>query len=128
MPSKSAFNYAIDLFFEKWESHETNVTQFLDHFKKEWVDKNSGWYEGFTEGRSPSTDNGLESVNGVIKKNHTLRERMSVSQYLTNAVNMIRNWSLDREETARCEKPFQDTPKIESSTWILAYNFLFKEK
>ena len=53
----------------------------------------------------------LQSVNGVIKKNHTLRERMSVSQYLTNAVNMIRNWSLDREETARCEKPFQDTGK-----------------
>ena len=41
---------------------------------------------------------------------------------------MIRNWSLDREETARCEKPFQDTPKIEPSSWILAYNFLFKEK
>ena len=33
MPSKSAFNYAIELFFEKWESHETNVTQYLDKQK-----------------------------------------------------------------------------------------------
>ena len=85
MPSTSSFNNAISLFFEKWEEHEVDVSKFLNHFKNEWVDKNNGWYEGFTDGRNPSTDNGLEAINGVIKKNHTLRERMSVSQYLTNS-------------------------------------------
>ena len=28
MPSKCAFNHAIDLFFEKWESHETQSVNF----------------------------------------------------------------------------------------------------
>ena len=68
MPSTKAFEKAIELFFIKWESEESSLSKaFLEHFKKEWVDKNSGWYEGFSDGNVPSTDNGLESVNGKIK-------------------------------------------------------------
>ena len=63
------------------------------------------------------------------KNNHTLRERMSISQYMTNSLTMIKNWSLDRDETnEKCEKPFQEKPKIEALSWILAYNFFFKDQ
>ncbi len=86
--NEDAFNHAVVLFFEKWEKNPT-LSKFLEHFKKEWIDKNNGWYEGFTDGYIPSPDNGLESVNGVIKRNHTLRERMTVPQYLTNAFKII---------------------------------------
>ena len=54
------------MFFLKWEE-EPKIKDFLAHFKREWIDKNSGWYEGFCEGNIPSTDNGLESLNGKIK-------------------------------------------------------------
>jgi hypothetical protein len=51
----TAFNHAVVLFFEKWEKNPI-LSKFLDHFKKEWIDKNNGWYEGFTDGYIPSTD------------------------------------------------------------------------
>ena len=39
--------------------------------RKEWIEsKHSGWYEGFAIG-SPSTNNGLEASNRVIKDDHT---------------------------------------------------------
>ena len=127
MPSTAAFNHAVVLFFEKWEKNPI-LSKFLDHFKKEWIDKNNGWYEGFTDGYIPSTDNGLESVNGVIKRNHTLRERMTVPQYLTNAFKMIKDWSKDRGDEEKVEKPFQETPNIPDMTWKMAYKFLFEGK
>ena len=49
---------------------------FLNHFKDQCIDRNPGWYEGFSNGNIPSTDNGLESTNKTIKETHTLRERM----------------------------------------------------
>ena len=69
MPSTTAFNHAVVLFFEKWGGGgNPTLSKFVDNLKKEWIDKNNGWYEGFTEGNILSTDNGLESVNGKYKK------------------------------------------------------------
>ena len=116
----------IKIFFAKW-SENLLVEGFLNHFRKEWVEKNNGWYEGFTDGDIPSTDNGLEAENRVVKDNHTLRERMPISQYLINAYNMIRDWSLDRfAKNQKTEKPFWDSPGISKVSWEMAYNFLYK--
>ena len=87
------------------------------------LDKNCGWYEGFADGNIPSTDNGLESVNRVIKDSHTLRDRMPISQYLVNAMDMIRDWSLNRflKSNDNLEKPFFDFPNIDKRTWTSIY-------
>ena len=40
MPSTKAFEKPIELFFIKWESEESSLSKaFLEHFKKEWVEK-----------------------------------------------------------------------------------------
>ena len=72
------------------------MESLLTHFNSEWIDSvNYGWYEGMAD-KIPSTDNGFEVENNAIKEIHTLRQRQSISQYLTNAFDMMRNWSLDR--------------------------------
>ncbi len=38
------------------------IENFLEKFKKLWLDKDPGWYEGFAPG-VPSTDNALESLH-----------------------------------------------------------------
>jgi hypothetical protein len=80
----------------------------------------------------PSTDNGLESVNGVIKKLHTLGELLSVSTYLPNAMKMMSNWSKDRilETNSRIssvtEKNFFDTP--DQGDGMLLWKYLYADK
>ncbi len=49
---------------------------------------------------------------------------MSITQYLTNATDMLRNWSRDRMS----EKPFFETPKIYAKMYNLAWDFLYKCK
>jgi hypothetical protein len=54
---------------------------------------------------------------------------MPVSQYLLNASDMIRDWSLDRfprNENKNPEKQFSENPNITNDTWTLAYEFLYK--
>ena len=89
------------MFFDKWQQND-EATVFLKHFKNEWVDKNCTWYEGFALGQIPSIDNGLERLYREIKERHTLRKRMPLVQYLINAVQIIKDWSLDR-----FPKPYQ---------------------
>jgi hypothetical protein len=93
--SSELFDYAYKQFVTKWSKKKIpEIDTFLEYFRKEWVDsKNNKWYEGAAT-RVPSTDNGLEGTNAVIKHVYTLRERLSVASYMANAVNMLRNWSI----------------------------------
>jgi hypothetical protein len=99
----------------------------VKYFKAEWLEStNSGWYEGAGIG-IPSTDNGLEAVNGVMKKVHSQGHMLSVSQYLENAKKMIRNWSIDRNpvySSQNVAKPFHDTPCLEDETWKRVWHYL----
>ena len=128
MPSTSSFNKALELFFEKWKDI-IDVSKFIEHFKTEWIEKNKGWYEGFTDGHIPSTDNGLEAENRVVKDNHTLRERMPIPQYMHNSCGMIKDWSLDRfpKEGKKAEKPFCEEPLVTKEYWTMAFDFLYGE-
>ena len=93
---------------------------FLTYFESEWVNsRNNGWYEGLSV-NIPSTDNGLESINGKIKLIHTLRTRLSVNAYLSNLDNMLRNWSKDTLQ----EKNFVDNVTFSQNSWKLAANYL----
>ena len=65
MPSTDSFYKAVSLFF-KTRIKIASVEIFLNHFKKEWIDKNNGWVEGFTDGNIPSSDNCLEAENRVV--------------------------------------------------------------
>ena len=47
---------------------------------------------------------------------------MTIARYLKNACDMLRNWSLDRKK----EKPFSDHFEINSETWAMSYEYLYK--
>ncbi len=72
-PSERLFDSAVELFFAKWQS-DTNahMTAFLAYFRKEWIVHHKGWFVGYVVG--PTTNNGLESTNAVIKKECTMRK------------------------------------------------------
>jgi hypothetical protein len=91
--SKPLFNFIVEKFKTKWFKYE----EFLNYFDNEWVQQNSLWFEGATFNLSmPSHNNGLEAENLVMKRDHTLRSRLPLDQYLSNATHMLKNWSIDR--------------------------------
>ena len=72
--------------------------------------------EGFKIG-APSTNNALESNNRVIQGQHTLRERMLISQFKEEAIRIVREWPLDYSR----EKKFIKIPSISLALWTEAY-------
>ena len=94
--NEESFKQATNLFLQKWRNTEPLVTGFLDYFQEQWLRKLSYWYEGASLG-FPSTNNGVEGTNAVIKRDHTIRERLPVGQFLHNVVDLVRKWSERRD-------------------------------
>jgi hypothetical protein len=95
------------------------VNEFLDYFNTEWLKNNPGWYEEIAQ-KTPLQDNGLESNNNVIKSHHSLRRRLPLGHYLSNAEKMLNQWSVDRTK----HKMFQDTFEISKDDWKMAYTWI----
>lgn len=70
-----------------------------------------GMDEGLAPG-CPSTNNGLESINSVIKEEGTYRERVPLRQYFGCILKLLQNWSRDRNPENPGSKCFQITPSI----------------
>ena len=60
---------------------------------------------------------------GLKKSVHTLRSRMSIEDYMLNAINMFRQWSIDRLN----RKIFNESLDIPKIIWQNAYSFLYDE-
>lgn len=111
--SQSKFDIGYKLFREKWEKVEGMTKYFDDYFEDEWINSsNQGWFEGLAPGY-PSTNNGLESTNNVIKTIHTLKERVPLSQFLERLKIILNRWSVDRVERVR----FQYEPRLTDELW-----------
>ena len=77
------------------------------------------WYEGSAPGLR-STDNAIESTNATIKRDHTLKERLPESQFLTCAFKMIKAWSMARNPASINCIRFATTSPITLKDWTLA--------
>ena len=64
--SQPIFHAATKLFQDKYKDKGDRVTDFLEYFKSEWLVQQPNWYEGYLGTLGPSTNNGLESLNGYI--------------------------------------------------------------
>ena len=67
------------------EDDDDDVIDFIKGFKKEWLDQNQNWFEGWNHPNnagSPSTNNGNEACNGVIKSEETFRELLPLYSFL----------------------------------------------
>ncbi|CAF1120089.1 unnamed protein product, partial [Didymodactylos carnosus] len=86
------FDEASKLLLKKWQS-DTSLDTFRMYFQSEWIDALPYWYEGSAL-RYPMTNNGLESLNGKIKKHYTLRSKLPLAGFLSTGCQMISDWSL----------------------------------
>ncbi len=85
-----------EFFFAKYKSLKNkNVDVFFKYYRKEWFESNlCGWYVGRSEGPFvPSTNNGLESVNGKIKSKHKMRTRQVLRRFLGSFVKFFKRFS-----------------------------------
>ena len=87
------FDMAVQLALDKWR-HLWPGSEFQAYFADQYVDRYNGWFEGFHL-KAPSTNNGLEPLNGSIKTNHTLREHLTAERHAVAAQSMARDWSRD---------------------------------
>ncbi len=66
----SGFQLSANLALGVWRN--MGLHDWVSYFKSTWIDQLPFWYEG-ASALGPSTNNGLESINSRIKKDHTLR-------------------------------------------------------
>jgi hypothetical protein len=125
LSSPELFDAAYLKFVVKWAAKKNaKVDEFLEYFRKEWIESaNHKWYEGAAIG-IPSHDNGLEALNGSVKTNYTMRERLPVQEFLCNTMEMLRDWS----KNSMKEKEFHDDFKVDSDTWTRAHQCLAEKR
>ena len=89
-----SFAAASKLFLQKWRQRkDRRVCDFLNYFEEQWLRKLPSWFKVAALG-FPSTNNGIEDTNAVIKGNHALRDRLlPVGQFIHKVVNILENWS-----------------------------------
>ena len=90
---------AASLFLRKWSTNlKAEVQEFVVYFEGEWLVKHPNWCEGYNyPHRSPSTNNGNEAINAIIKKEDTFGELLPISTFLATACNLVRKWSVVRD-------------------------------
>ncbi|CAF1131871.1 unnamed protein product [Didymodactylos carnosus] len=64
----------------------------------------------------PSTNNGLESLNGKIKQIYTLRSKLPLSSFLPTIVSMLQDWSHQSVNSGFTTYPSIDTA-AEAQAW-----------
>jgi hypothetical protein len=87
------FKAASTLYVKTWSAdRDPAVVYFINYFTKNWLEKNFNWFESYhhpNNAGSCSTNNGNESVNGVIKKQDTLRRLLPLATFLLVACNIV---------------------------------------
>ncbi|CAF1359139.1 unnamed protein product [Didymodactylos carnosus] len=103
----------------KWTA-DKDLDAFRKYFEDQWLLSLPFWYEG-SANLSPSTNNGLESLNGKIKQMYTLRNKLSLSSFLQTAERMLYDWSL-----ASANTPFAIQIEFTNNLATRAYQWLQK--
>ncbi|CAF1292511.1 unnamed protein product [Didymodactylos carnosus] len=103
----------------KWTA-DKDLDAFRKYFEDQWLLSLPFWYEG-SANLSPSTNNGLESLNGKIKLMYTLRNKLSLSSFLQTAERMSYDWSL-----ASANTPFAIQIEFTDDLAARAYQLLQK--
>ncbi|CAF3306315.1 unnamed protein product [Rotaria sp. Silwood2] len=111
------FTKASNLFIKKWNKKEP---KFIEYFQNEWLYSHNGWYEGIKH-LTPSTNNGLESNNRVIKDENTFRERLPLSRFKILTLEIVEKWSKSYE---RGLKQFHDKQMVTLDIWTNSYQWV----
>ena len=72
----------------------------------------------------PSTNNGLESTNNVIKQENTFRKRLPLAKFLEVSKSIVNRWSKERDpDNLLYRKPFVTTPDVSIADYRKAYEW-----
>ena len=122
-PTPKLFETAVQLFIDKYKNNSNpHISQYLTYFEKEWIKSHKGWFIGYM---TVHTNNGLESTNAVIKKEGTLRQRLSMAMFLQAATNITSEWSRERHpDHFNYRKPFATDVTLTTQLYRSAYEWL----
>ena len=109
------FSIGSKLMLQKWAA-DKDLHKFSEYFREQWLSGLCYWYQGAPR-FSPSTNNGLESLNGRIKQHY----KLPLALFLQLAEKMLMDWS-----TNSIEKPFQLHLNINSDLDLKAYDWINK--
>lgn len=115
--SPELFDSLTKLFLRKWSKIET---EFCPYFKKQWLGVHMNWYEGASY-YTPSTNNGVEGYNAVIKRLYTFRERLPFGQFATMIVKQCQDLAKCYKENKRS---IANKPTVTLKLWRDAANWL----
>lgn len=124
-PDKLTFDYAADLFMQKWKSSEP---EFSDYFQRVWVNSNNTWFSGYTP-FAPSHNNAQEGFNLVLKRDYTLRERLPFNVFKAVFTDMV--CSISEQYSSHCgkkPKKIVDVPNISIEHYRHALTWIRDEK
>jgi len=122
-PDEATFTTASALFLRQWRKKKNIcINDFLSYFEKEWLLKYRNWFAGAAPGH-PSSNNGLEATNAVIKKENTLRERLPVGQFLNCMSEIVKMWSRSRDPLSVNCVVFAESPTLSLKLWTDAFNW-----
>jgi hypothetical protein len=119
--TEDEFQTASKLWITKWASDPVTL-DFANYFRTEHIDKCSGWFESRAPG-SPSTNNGLEATNNVIKKECTIRERLPMGLFFEKSKEYVEGWSESRNPATVNFTTFAVKPSITLRLETSAYNW-----
>uniref|UniRef100_A0A914X3P3 SWIM-type domain-containing protein n=1 Tax=Plectus sambesii TaxID=2011161 RepID=A0A914X3P3_9BILA len=89
--SDAVFNSAARRLLQRWK--QLGLRAFATYFKRVWVKGPLRyWYEGAAMGEV-STNNGLESLHGRIKRFGTLRKKMPIGSFVKEMNRLMEEWS-----------------------------------
>ncbi len=97
---------------------------FVAYFEKEWVDAHPNWFLGVSN-FSPSTNNALESFNGKLKSNCTMRKILPIKTFCIKLFEWVRTWGL---KYSSGEKKFIQTVPVSKQLWLEAKQFALVDK
>lgn len=119
--SKQHFLKLAAIFVDKYEE---KLPEFTSYFQSEWVQAHPNWFLG-TSHFSPGTNNGIESFNGRLKTNHTMRKLLPLKTFCLKLFEWVKTWSLKYENN---EKVFHKVVPITKELWVSGKEFALLDK
>jgi hypothetical protein len=111
---------------KEWQDKD-GVASFLEYFQGSWLQRNHTWFEGYAPG-FPSTNNGLEALNMIIKRQHTFRERHDLGRFLSIVEqDIVLTWSRDRDDSKAGHTEVASEPLRTLACWTAAYQWAASE-
>jgi len=98
---------------QKWQSTEG---AFVDYMNDMWLTSHSTWFPA-SNMLGPSTNNALESLNGLMKKEGTSHERLPFSRFTKLSLTMVQKWSEQFDQGKEIAKE----PTITLKDWASTY-------